>query len=47
MKKSTLATLIVLFVLIPLTLYLGTILPGRSYYITGTLIVIWLLIPFS
>lgn len=46
MKKSTLATLIVLFVLIPLTLYLGTILPGRSYYITGTLIVIWLLIPF-
>lgn len=46
MKKSRIATLVVLFVLIPLTLYLGTILPGRSYYITGTLIVLELLVPF-
>lgn len=46
MKKSTIATLIVLFALIPATLYFGTILPGRSYYFTGTLIVIELLIPF-
>lgn len=46
MKKSTVATLIDLFLLIPLTLYLGTRLSGRSYYITGTLIVIELLIPF-
>jgi len=35
-----------LFVLIPLTLFLGTKLPGRSYYLTSTLIVIYLLIPF-
>jgi len=46
MKKSTLATLVVLFVLIPLTLLLGRLLPGRSYYLTGTLIVIYLLVPF-
>ena len=46
MKKSTLASLLVLFVLIPLTLFLGTKLPGRSYYLTSTLIVIYLLIPF-
>ena len=46
MKKSHIATLIVLFVLIPLTLYLGSRLSGRSYYLTGTLIVIELLIPF-
>lgn len=46
MKKSTLATMLILFVLIPLTLFLGTKLPGRSYYLTSTLIVIYLLIPF-
>lgn len=46
MKKSKIATLIVLFVSIPLTLYLGIRLSGRSYYLTGTLMVIELLIPF-
>lgn len=46
MKKSTVATLTDLCLLIPLTMYLGRLLPGRSYYITGTLIVIELLIPF-
>lgn len=46
MKKSNIATLIVLFVLIPLTLYLGSRLSGRAYYLTGTLIVVELLIPF-
>lgn len=46
MKKSTAATLIILFVCIPLTLWLGTQLTGRGYYLTGTLIVIELLIPF-
>ena len=45
-KKSNIVTLIVFFLLIPLTLYLGTKLPGRSYYITGTLIIIELMIPF-
>ena len=46
MKKSNIATLLVFLLLIPATLYLGTELPGRSYYITGTLIIIELMIPF-
>lgn len=46
MKKSNIAMLIVCFLLIPLTLYFGTKLPGRSYYITGTAIIIELMIPF-
>ena len=46
MKKSTLATLGVFLVLIPATLYLGTKLPGRSFYITGTLMIIELMLPF-
>ena len=46
MKKSTIATLIVLFLLIPATLFLGSKLQGRSYYITGTLVIIEVLIPF-
>ena len=46
MKKSHLATLLVFFVLIPLTLLLGKHLPGRKYYITTTLIIIELMLPF-
>jgi uncharacterized membrane protein len=46
MKKSNIATLLVFLFLIPATLYLGTRLPGRNYYFTGTLIVIELMIPF-
>ena len=46
MKKSNFATLIVFLLLIPLTLFLGTKLSGRSYYITGTLIIVELMIPF-
>lgn len=46
MKRSNIATLIVFLLLMPATLYLGTMLPGRGYYITGTLIIIELLIPF-
>ena len=46
MKKSNLITLLVCFLLIPATLYLGAQLPGRNYYITGTLIIIELMIPF-
>lgn len=46
MKKSNIATLFVFLLLVPLTLYAGTLLPGRSYYITGTLIIIELMIPF-
>ncbi len=46
MKKSHIATLIVFLLLIPATLFLGTKLPGRSYYLTGTLIIVELMLPF-
>lgn len=46
MKKSNIATLIVFFLLIPVTLFFGSKLPGRGYYITGTAIIIELMIPF-
>lgn len=46
MKKSNIATLIVFLLLIPATLYLGTKLSGQSYYITGILIILELMIPF-
>lgn len=46
MKKSSIVMLLTFFLMIPLTLYLGTKLPGRSYYITSTLIIIEMLVPF-
>lgn len=46
MKKTNIATLLVFFLLIPATLYFGTKLSGRSYYITGTAIILELMIPF-
>lgn len=46
MKRSTVITLIILFLLLPATVYFGSRLPGQSYYLTGTLVVIETLIPF-
>ena len=46
MKKSNIATLVIFLLLIPLTLYLGSKLPGRGYYVIGTLIIMELMIPF-
>ena len=46
MKKSTFFSIIAILVLIPATLYLGTRLTGRWYYLTCTLIIIELMIPF-
>lgn len=46
MKKSTLSALLVFFLLIPATLFFGTKLPGRGYYITSTLIIMEMLVPF-
>lgn len=46
MKKTTLLTLLCVFVLIPGTLLLGRFLSGRGYYLTATLVVIFTLIPF-
>ena len=46
MKKSHIAALIVFLLLIPATVFAGMQLPGRSYYITGTLIVLEMMVPF-
>ena len=46
MKKSNIAMLAVFLLLIPATIFLGTKLPGRSYYITGILIIFELMVPF-
>lgn len=46
MKKSTLLTLLSVFVLIPACLFLGRALPGRGHYLTSTLVIICILIPF-
>ena len=46
MKKNTLITLLIFFLLIPATLYLGLHLGGRSYYLSSTLIIIEMLVPF-
>ena len=45
MKKSKLATWLILL-LIPLTIFLGSKLPGRSYYLTSTLILLEIMLPF-
>ena len=46
MKKTNILTLLVFLLLIPATLFLGTRLPGRGYYITATAIIIEMLAPF-
>ena len=46
MKKSNLATLLIFLLVIPATLILGSRMSGKSYYLTGTLIIVELLIPF-
>ena len=46
MKKTRTAIIAVFFLLVPLTLVVGSRLPGRPYYLTSTLIVVELLIPF-
>jgi len=46
MKKSTLFSLLVIFVLIPATLYLGTTMTGRAHYFISTLIIIEIMLPF-
>ena len=46
MIKSTLFTLLSVFVFIPATLFLGRLLPGRVHYLTSTVVIIFILIPF-
>ena len=46
MRRSTLFSLLTCVVLIPATLFLGTRLHGRWYYLTCTLVIIEVMIPF-
>lgn len=46
MKKTTICNLLLLFVLIPGTLFLGTRLSGRWYYLTSTMMIVEVMIPF-
>lgn len=46
MKKSNISMLVTFFLIIPLTLFLGTKLSGRAYYVTSTLVILEILIPF-
>ena len=46
MKKSHLATLLIFLIAIPATLVLGIHLPGRWYFLTSTLVIAEILIPF-
>ena len=46
MRKSTFLSILVILVLIPLTLFLGTQVKGRWYYLISTMIIIELMLPF-
>ncbi len=46
MKRSTVICLIDLLLLIPATLFLGTKLSGQMYYLTGTLVILEIMVPF-
>jgi len=46
MKRSNIATILIFLLVVPATLILGSKMPGRWYYLTSTLIIIELLIPF-
>ena len=46
MKKSNLIAISFFLLAVPATLILGSKMPGRWYYLTSTLIIIELLIPF-
>ena len=46
MKRSVLASVLIIFLLIPATLFLGTRLTGRMYYLNCTLMIIEMMLPF-
>ena len=46
MKRNNAITWLIFLVALPATLLLGSKLPGRWYYLTGTLMILELLIPF-
>ncbi len=46
MKKPLIFSLLAIFVLIPATLYFGTLFTGKMHYVTSTLVVIETMLPF-
>lgn len=46
MKKTHIATALTVLVLIPLTIFFGSRIPGRGYYLTSTLVLLEVLLPF-
>lgn len=46
MKKSTVFSIIVIFLLIPLTLFLGSRMKGRWYYLISTMMIMEIMLPF-
>lgn len=46
MKKSHIAMLVDFLLVIPLTLYFGLRLPGRGFYLTSTVVIVELMVPF-
>lgn len=46
MKKSTVLSILVIFLLVPLTLWLGTRVKGRWYYLISTMVVCEIMLPF-
>ena len=46
MKKSHIAALLIFLIGIPATLWLGTLLPGKGYLVTSTLVILEILLPF-
>jgi uncharacterized membrane protein len=46
MKKVNLATWLIVLIAIPATLFVGVQLPGRWYFLTSTLIIAEMLVPF-
>lgn len=46
MKKTTVCNLVLIFLLIPGTLYLGSRMTGRWYYATSTLMIMETMLPF-
>ena len=46
MKKSRILMFITLLVLVPLTIFFGSKLPGRAYYLTMTLVLLEIMLPF-
>lgn len=46
MKKTAWFSVLTIFVLIPATLYLGSHLKGRWYYLTSTLVILEIMLPF-